>query len=132
MHPDVLVWSQQQGYSTELLGLTKLVLATVLGKNYFYFSFSSVFRFKQGWEFAHRFSEQIACFFSRKNERPEQIAHSCSFLVSHLRDLLSSLIKKEVKSKSLGFLKLTKNIQKVYQKICFSQIFGANCLLFIS
>ena len=51
--------------------------------------------FIQGWEFAHRFSEQIACFF-RKNERmraslifgeqPERFHHGRSFLVSNLSE----------------------------------------------
>ena len=35
--------------------------------------------FRQGWEFAHRFSEQIAGFL-RKNERPERFAHIAHFL----------------------------------------------------
>ena len=59
---------------------------------------------KQGWEFAHRFSEQIAHFL-RKNERMsdslkkisnllifgeqhEQFAHGRSFLVSKLSESL--------------------------------------------
>ena len=39
--------------------------------------------FEQGWEFAH------SLIFG---EQPEQIAHGCSFLVSDLSDLLTSLI----------------------------------------
>ena len=56
----------------------------------------------QGWEFAHRFSERIAHFWWATwaicswslifGERPEQIAHGCSFLVSDLSDSLTSLI----------------------------------------
>ena len=61
----------------------------------------------QGWEFAHRFSERIACFlrknelnerFAQKNhqfaqsfifvERPEQFVLNPSFLVSNLSDSL--------------------------------------------
>ena len=50
-----------------------------------------------GWEFAHRFSEQIALFFAKKLANNEQISNSlkkvsdlliCSFLVSDLSDSL--------------------------------------------
>ena len=44
----------------------------------------------QGWEFAHRFSEQIARFL-RKNEHMSD-SLKCSFLVSDLSDSLTSLI----------------------------------------
>ena len=66
----------------------------------------------QGWEFAHGFSEPIARFLPKNermsdslilsffgerrslisSEQPEQITHSCSFLVSDLSDSLTSLI----------------------------------------
>ena len=47
----------------------------------------------QGWEFAHRFSERIACFLRKKgaNERFAQKKRVIrSFLVSSLSDLLTS------------------------------------------
>ena len=64
------------------------------------------FYFLQGWEFAHRFSEQIARFLKKMSdwlkktsdslicsflvsiEQPERIAHGCSFLVSDLSESL--------------------------------------------
>ena len=57
----------------------------------------------QGWEFAHRFFERIARIL-QKNERPELLAHVCSFLVSNLSDLLTSLTKNEGMRESLIFL----------------------------
>ena len=41
----------------------------------------------QGWEFAHRLSEQIARFL-QKNVRPERFAQGGSFLVSDLSESL--------------------------------------------
>ena len=70
----------------------------------------------QGWEFAHRFA----------SERPEQIAHGRSFLVSDLSDSLTSLNKKEGMSESFIFLK---NVQKSTQKNEFSQIFLSDFFL---
>ena len=63
----------------------------------------------QGWEFAHRFFERIACFLWAKEgkcdsqiklsiffkERRERIAHSSSFVMSDLSKLLRSLFCKE-------------------------------------
>ena len=73
----------------------------------------------QGWEFAHQFSERIACFLPkiermsdllRKTtdsliflERPERFAHGHSFLVSDLSDSLASITKKEGMNESLIF-----------------------------
>ena len=48
-------------------------------------------------------------------ERPEQITHGHSFLVSDLSDSLTSLIKKEEMSESL-----IKNVQKTYQTYDFT------------
>ena len=45
--------------------------------------------FAQSWEFAHRFSEQIASFFCEKLAN-ERFAHGRSFLVSDLSDSLTS------------------------------------------
>ena len=64
---------------------------------------SNEYAILQGKEIAHRFSERITRFL-RKKERPEQIAHGRSFLVSDLSDSLTSLIKKEGMSESLIFL----------------------------
>ena len=50
--------------------------------------------YKQGWEFAHQFSEQIA-YFMPKNERMSDLLKKMSdslirsFLVSNLSDLLT-------------------------------------------
>ena len=63
----------------------------------------------QGWEFAHRFFERIACFLWAKEgkcdsqiklsifskERRERIADSSSFVMSDLSELLRSLFCKE-------------------------------------
>ena len=90
----------------------------------------------QGWEFAQWFSEWIARFL-RKKQANNQLAYQwfslkkwviCSFanfwgatwairshpsfLVSDLSDPLTSLIKKEGMSESLGFFKRTKNLTK--------------------
>ena len=75
---------------------------------------------EQGWEFAHRFSEQIARFLQKNERRNESIKKTsdslnCSFLVSNLSDLLTSLIKKEGMSDLLIFF----YVQKTYQKIRF-------------
>ena len=48
-------------------------------------------------------SDSLLCSFF--GEWPEQITHGHSFLVSKLSDLLTSLIKKEGRNKSLIFLK---------------------------
>ena len=45
--------------------------------------------FAQSWEFAHRFSEQIASFLCEKLAN-ERFAHGRSFLVSDLSDSLTS------------------------------------------
>ena len=65
----------------------------------------TIFEWQQGWEFAPRFSKQIAHFFWLKMskgaicsqslisyDKPEGIAHGRSFLVSYLSDSLTSLI----------------------------------------
>ena len=97
--------------------------------------------FYQGWEFAHWFSERIACFLPKNEqirdflkkisnslifgERPERFAHDRSFslsdlskslmvahfFVSDLSDSLTSLTKKEEMSDSLIF-----SIKKLYIK----------------
>ena len=64
--------------------------------------------YEHGWEFAHRFSERSARFL-RKNLRMSDSLKKmsdmriCSFLVSHLSDLLTLLIEKEGMSESLTF-----------------------------
>ena len=86
----------------------------------------------QGWEFPHQFSDRIAGFLQKN----KQIAHSlkkasdltiCSFLVSNLSDLLTSLVKKEEMSKSLVFYKTYKKRTKKYD---FSQIVLSESLIF--
>ena len=63
---------------------------------------------KQGWEFAHRFSERITRFL-RKNEQMSDSLKKMSdsllrsFLVSDLSDSLTLLTKKEEMSDSLNF-----------------------------
>ena len=77
-----------------------------------------IFHLFQGWEFAHRFSELIAhflqiiewvtwanCSFAHLWWATWAICSHRSFLVNDLSDLLISLIKKEVMSESLIFLK---------------------------
>ena len=89
----------------------------------------------QGWEFAHRFLERFAHFLWAKekfahekewiapvalcHERPERIAHGCSFVKSDRSESLKSLFKKDHRERfALGHKKGEK-LSKTYKKYEF-------------
>ena len=74
--------------------------------------------FYQGWEFSHRFSEQIALLLWKNEQMSDLLKKTSdslirSFLVSDLSYLLTSLTKNEGMSKLLIFLN-KKNLYKTY------------------